>query len=144
MSEVSSELFGSTIKWHYLDYFPLVQVVRQVDASISALLTKIGDGRPLVEEEVRLVESRFVTSEEVLFRAPSAIQIFYSNNEANKINTFVATQQAGAEEVVRLRAQDMFLGCMTQEALKKARDKVERMLHMEFANLPKEILIVPN
>nr|XP_037275732.1 ATP-dependent DNA helicase PIF1-like [Rhipicephalus microplus] len=45
-------LFGATIKWHYLDYFPLVQVVRQSDASFSALLTKIGDGRALQDDEV--------------------------------------------------------------------------------------------
>lgn len=142
--EVSSGLFGSTIKWHYLDYFPLVQVIRQADTSFSALLTNIGDGRQLAEEEVRLLESMFVTSEEALLRPPSAIRIFNSNDEVNKFNTFVATQQVGGEEDVRLRAQDTFLGCMTQDALQKERDNVERMSHMEYANLPQEILIVPN
>ncbi|XP_049268760.1 ATP-dependent DNA helicase PIF1-like [Rhipicephalus sanguineus] len=36
-----SGLFGPIIKWQYLDYFTLVQVVRQADATFSALLTKI-------------------------------------------------------------------------------------------------------
>ncbi|KAH7965284.1 hypothetical protein HPB49_005909 [Dermacentor silvarum] len=74
-------LFGSTIKWHYLDYFPLIQVVRQSDASFSALLTKIGDGRALEDQEVRLLESRFITAEEALVRASTAMRIFYSNEE---------------------------------------------------------------
>ncbi|KAH7951783.1 hypothetical protein HPB52_012944 [Rhipicephalus sanguineus] len=72
-------LFGATIKWHYLDYFPLVQVVRQSNASFSALLTKIGDGRVLQDDEVRQLESRFITTEEALVRASSAIRIFHSN-----------------------------------------------------------------
>nr|XP_037278210.1 ATP-dependent DNA helicase PIF1-like [Rhipicephalus microplus] len=89
-------LFGATIKWHYLDYFPLVLVVRQSDASFSALLTKIGDGRALQDDEVRLLESCFVTTEEVLVRASSAIRLFYSNEEVNKFNTFIA--QRGGEK----------------------------------------------
>nr|XP_037273302.1 ATP-dependent DNA helicase PIF1-like [Rhipicephalus microplus] len=133
-------LFGATIKWHYLDYFPLVQVVRQSDASFSALLTKIGDGRALQDDEVRLLESCFVTTEEVLVRASSAIRLFYSNEEVNKFNTFIA--QRGGGEVVSLQAEDTYLGCANQDALNKAIAKVEKMSHTKFANLPHEILIV--
>ncbi|XP_042150478.1 uncharacterized protein LOC121838350 [Ixodes scapularis] len=44
-------LFGATVTWHYLDYFPLVRVVRQADSTFSTILTKIGDGRALDEED---------------------------------------------------------------------------------------------
>ncbi|KAH7957013.1 hypothetical protein HPB52_014328 [Rhipicephalus sanguineus] len=69
------------------------------------------------------------------------VRIFYSNDEVNKFNTFVATQQ-GEGEAVRLLAQDTFLGCTSQDALQKAAAKVERMSDTEFANLPREILIL--
>lgn len=74
-------LFGATVTWHYLDYFPLVRVVRQADSTFSTILTKIGEGRALDEEDVRLLDSRFVSAEEALARAPSAVRIFYSNDE---------------------------------------------------------------
>lgn len=116
-----SGLFGRIIKWQYLDYFPLVQVVHQADASFSAMLTKIGDGSPLAEEKVQLLESCFVIAEEALRRTVSAICIFYSNEEVNKFNAFLATQQGGDDEevIVRLRAKDMYLLCAMQTLYRK-------------------------
>ncbi|XP_037576390.1 ATP-dependent DNA helicase PIF1-like [Dermacentor silvarum] len=133
-------LFGSTIKWHYLDYFPLVQVVRQSDASFSALLTKIGDGKALDEDEVLLLESRFITAQEALVCASAAIRIFYSNEEVTKFNTFIAHQ--GGEDVVALHVEDTYIGYANPDGLTKAIAKVEKMSHTEFANLPREILVV--
>ncbi|XP_077560592.1 uncharacterized protein LOC144175385 [Haemaphysalis longicornis] len=37
------DFFGTTIEWPYLDYFPLVQVVRQAGTAFSGILTKIRD-----------------------------------------------------------------------------------------------------
>lgn len=73
-------------------------------------------------------------------RAPSAIRIFYSNEEVNKFNTSVA--QRVARDIVTLRSEDMYLGYANQDALRKAMAKVEKMSHTEFANHPHEILIV--
>lgn len=133
-------LFASTIKWHYLDYFPLVRVVRQGDASFSALLTKTGDGKELDDREVLLIESRFVTTDEALVRAPSAVRIFYSNQEVAKFNTFVAMQEG--TDVVKVRAEDTYIGYADQDALRTAIAKVDNMTHTEFANRPREITVV--
>ncbi|KAH7933046.1 hypothetical protein HPB49_007464 [Dermacentor silvarum] len=109
-------LFGATVTGHYLDYFPLVRVVRQAYSTFSTILTKIGDGRELDEEDVHLIDSRFVSAEEALARAPSAVRIFYSNDEVQRFNTFVANRQQEQREVVCLRACDTLLGCKTQHA----------------------------
>ncbi|KAH7949643.1 hypothetical protein HPB49_013204 [Dermacentor silvarum] len=113
-------------------------VVRQSDASFSALLTKIGDGRALEDQEVRLLKSRFITAEEALVRASAVIRMSYSNEEVNKFNTFIAHQ--GGTNVVSLQADDT-IGYVNQDALKKAIAKVQKMSHTEFANLPREILV---
>lgn len=117
-----------------------MRVVRLADASFSALLTKIGDGKELDDREVLLIESRFVTADEALVRAPSAVRIFYSNQEVAKFNTFVAMQEG--TDVVKVRAEDTYIGCADHDALRTAIAKVDNMTHIEFANLPREITVV--
>ncbi|KAH7940839.1 hypothetical protein HPB49_006591 [Dermacentor silvarum] len=139
-------LFGMAIKWHYVDYFPLVRVVRQADATFSGLLTKIGDGRALDDNEVALLESRFVTAEEALMRAPAAVRLFYSNEHVDAFNTLVTNTYANDSDpehrVIRVRARDIFLGYANEEAMLKAQAKVAKMSNAEFANLPRQILLV--
>nr|XP_037278724.1 ATP-dependent DNA helicase PIF1-like [Rhipicephalus microplus] len=98
----------STVTWHHLEYFPLARVVRQSDVTFSAVLTKIRDGRALKPEEVKLLESRFVTVEEAAERAPSAVRIFYSNADITRFNETVARSQ---DDFVVLCAQNRYLGC---------------------------------
>ncbi|XP_077547716.1 uncharacterized protein LOC144159944 [Haemaphysalis longicornis] len=135
-------LLGFTVvTWHHLEYFPLVRVVRQSDVTFSAVLTKIGDGRALEPEEVRMIESRLVTAEEAMERAPSAVRIFYSNADVTRYNETVAQAQ-GEGGFRALRARDDFLGCKTPHLLENAKRRVERMVISEFANLPREVMVV--
>ncbi|XP_077528146.1 uncharacterized protein LOC144139758 [Haemaphysalis longicornis] len=135
-------LIGLTVvNWHHLDYFRLVRVVRQSDVAFSNVLTKIGDGRALEPEEVRMLESRFVTAREAMELAPSAVRIFYSNADVTRFNETVAQAQ-GEGGFLALRARDEFLGCKTPHLLENVKRKVEKMLTSEFANLPREVLVV--
>ncbi|XP_037568189.2 uncharacterized protein LOC119449071 [Dermacentor silvarum] len=135
-------LIGHTVvTWHHQDYFPLVRVVRQSDIGFSNVLTNIGDGRALEPDEVRLLESRFVTAAEAMERAPTAVRIFYSNNEVTRFNEAIAQAQ-GDGGYRTLRARDEFLGCKTPHLLENAKRRVERMVSSEFANLPREVLVV--
>ncbi|XP_049271912.1 ATP-dependent DNA helicase PIF1-like [Rhipicephalus sanguineus] len=135
----------TVVTCHHLEYFPLVRVVRQSNIGFSNVLTKIGDGRALEPDEVRLLESRFVTAAEAFTEArehaPSAVRIFYSNNEVTRFNE--AVEQAQGDGGYRtLRAPDEFLGCKTPHLLENAKRRVERMVSREFANLPREVLVV--
>nr|XP_037275638.1 ATP-dependent DNA helicase PIF1-like [Rhipicephalus microplus] len=129
----------STVTWHHLEYFPLVRVVRQLDVTFSLVLTKIGDGRALEPEEVKLLETRFVTVEEAAERAPSAVRIFYSNADVTRFNETVARSQ---DDFVVLRARDRYLGCKTPHLLENAKRRVARKVPSEFANLPVEVMAV--
>ena len=62
-SERTRSIGGSTLLWQSLDYFPLVQVVRQSDISFSTTLTKIGSGEQLNTDEINMIQSRFRTRE---------------------------------------------------------------------------------
>ncbi|KAM7297585.1 uncharacterized protein ISCGN_022736 [Ixodes scapularis] len=109
-------LFGATATWHYLDYFPLARVVRQADSTFSTILTKIGDGRALDEEDVRLLDSRFVSAEEALACAVGSPDLLLKR---------------------RGRALQH-----TPHVLDNAKRKVDKMATSEFGNLPREILLV--
>ncbi|KAH6938432.1 hypothetical protein HPB50_009174 [Hyalomma asiaticum] len=94
----------------YAKLMRMTNAENQSDASFLALLTKIGDGRALQDDEVRLLENCFITTEDALVRASSAIRIFYSNEDVNKFNTFIAQQ--GGE--VSLQAEDTYLPWVRQ------------------------------
>lgn len=98
-------LFGATITWQYFQYFPLVRVVRQADRTFSDILTAIGDGRALGEDQVKLLESRFVSAEEASSLAPTAVRIFYSNHEVQRFNESDAKQGEGRSSVVPSRSR---------------------------------------
>lgn len=95
----------------------------------------------LEPDEVRLLEARFVTAAEAMERAPSAVRIFYSNNEVTRFNEAVSQAQ-GDGGYRTLRARDEFLGCKTPHLLENAKHRVERMVTSEFGNLPREVLVV--
>ncbi|XP_037572123.1 ATP-dependent DNA helicase PIF1 [Dermacentor silvarum] len=122
---------------------------RQVDRTFSDVLTKIGDGRALEDDEVGLLESRFVTADRARELAPSALRIFYSNREVTLYNESVAKAAAAEEEgggggagYHVLRACDYFVGSKTPHLLENAKRKVDNMTLTEFGNLAREVLLV--
>ncbi|XP_037275487.2 uncharacterized protein LOC142783728 [Rhipicephalus microplus] len=127
----------STATWHHLEYFPLARVMRQSDVTFSAVLTKIGDGRVLEPEEVKLL--RFVTAEEAAERAPSAVRIFDSNAHVTNFNETMAHSQ---DDFMVPRTRDRYLGSIMPHLLENAKRRVARMVPSEFANLPGEVMAV--
>ncbi|KAH7983717.1 hypothetical protein HPB52_013874 [Rhipicephalus sanguineus] len=65
-----------SMPWHSLSYYQLNHVVRQIDERFATLLTKIGRG--LAPDEMSLLESRFVTTEEAARKCPSGVRLFYT------------------------------------------------------------------
>ncbi|KAH9367914.1 hypothetical protein HPB48_008366 [Haemaphysalis longicornis] len=152
-------LFVSDVSWHHVNYFPLVRVVRQADNPLSSLLTKIGDGRALDDDEVTLLEGRFVTAECARELAASAVRIFFFNKEVTAYNESVAKEvedqqrQQEQEESTTITtttttttmaptvlwSRDQFAGCKTSHLLENAKSMVDKMSTTEMGNLARRI-----
>lgn len=66
--------FHNEVLWQTLKFYPLVQVVRQSDVTFSSILTKIGDGHKLTDDNRAILESRFVDADEINRLYPTAIR----------------------------------------------------------------------
>ncbi|KAH7965525.1 hypothetical protein HPB49_008567 [Dermacentor silvarum] len=68
------------------------------------------------------------------------------NEHVDAFNTLVkntyATDSDPEHRVIRVRARDIFLGYANEEAMLKAQAKVAKMFNAQFANLPRQILLV--
>jgi len=60
--------------------------MRQADVKFSSILTKIGNGEPLLPIEKELIESRFVTKEYVSENYPESILLFFQTLRVNDLN----------------------------------------------------------
>ncbi|CAN7939031.1 unnamed protein product, partial [Ixodes hexagonus] len=125
--------------WHNLSYFQLKDVVRQSDERFATILTKIGDGRGLAPDEVSLLESRFVTTEEAAKKCPSGLGLFYTNKDADVFN--IATANACTEYAIHCPAVDTICGHSFDEEYAHARATVATMSKAEMANLTCKILL---
>lgn len=67
---------GATL-WQSLNYFELVQVMRQSDERFSSILTKIGNGDRLLQDKIELIESRFRTEEWCNENLLNVVRLYY-------------------------------------------------------------------
>ncbi|XP_077560787.1 ATP-dependent DNA helicase PIF7-like [Haemaphysalis longicornis] len=142
-------LFVSDVSWHHVNYFPLVRVIE--------------DGCAVDDDEVMLLEGRFVTAECARELAPSAVRIFFSNKEVTAYSGSVAKevedqqrQQQEQEESTStttttttttmpstvLWSRDQFAGCKTPHLLENAKSKVDKMSTTEMGNVARRIYLV--
>nr|XP_054930532.1 uncharacterized protein LOC129386496 [Dermacentor andersoni] len=133
----ASVFITEVIPWHHLEYFPLTQVVRQSDAVFSNLLTKIGDGAPLEDLEVELLETRFVDLDGAA-QCPDAVRLYYSNNEVDSYNEKVANL---SRNKVEHPARDVVLGHRSQEEKELANRGMETFSRAETGNLPALVVL---
>ena len=94
------------ILWQTLKFYELDQVIRQSNIQFSKILTKIGNGEILNNDELSLIESRFFTIEEAQELCPNGVRLFYSNQSVNAYNNKILTE---AENKKLFQLQMMFL-----------------------------------
>ncbi|XP_037579641.1 ATP-dependent DNA helicase PIF1-like [Dermacentor silvarum] len=123
--------------WHNLSYFQLKDVLRQSDKRLSSMLDKIGDGRGLAPDEVSLLESRFVTTEEAAQKCPSGVRLFFTNKEADAFN--IAIAEACTEYAIHCSAVDTIFGYRSDEEYAHAKARVANMSKVHMANLPLKV-----
>ncbi|XP_065304810.2 uncharacterized protein [Dermacentor albipictus] len=139
-SKLHQSVFDTeSMPWHNLSYFQLKDVVRQSDERFATILTKIGDGIGLTVDEVSLLESRFVTTEEAANKCPSGVRLFYTNKDADAFN--IATAEACTEYAIHCPATDTICGHRSDEEYTHAKVRVATMSKVQMANLAPNILL---
>ncbi|XP_071578498.1 uncharacterized protein [Temnothorax nylanderi] len=136
--QIRQQIAGPTL-WRGLQFFELDEVMRQSNTVFSSILTKIGNGIQLEEDELRLVESRFFTKEEANRLCPHGIRLFLSNNSVNEYNQSILNS---VEEKVVSVAKDMYAGCHSAEQEAFVRRKLHKKSVIDTGGLPYEITFV--
>jgi hypothetical protein len=113
----SRQNFCSEIVWQALEYYPLVQVMRQKEVTFSKILTKIGDGENLTPEDTAIIESRFVTKEYADQHLSDDIHLFFWTKDVEAYNH----DSLQGEDVIRYVADDKYSGHSNAEQLASAR-----------------------
>ena len=113
--------------WQNLEYYPLVQVVRQSDKKFSDILTKIGDGDKLEDEERALIESRFFDIEyiESCTELESSIRLFHRNEDVNNYNYKVLSNDSAG--VIECPAEDVIVGCANNHQRTSTMQRLNKM-----------------
>ncbi|XP_049302993.1 ATP-dependent DNA helicase PIF1-like [Bactrocera dorsalis] len=78
--QVTKRRIAEPTLWRDLKFYELDKVMRQANADFSSLLTKIGNGEELDQEQIHLIESRFYTREEADRLCPHGIRLYLTNN----------------------------------------------------------------
>ncbi|KAL1398480.1 hypothetical protein pipiens_008932 [Culex pipiens pipiens] len=77
---------GGSWLWDYIRLYELDQVMRQTDVVFSTILTAIGEGKKLTDEQKTLIESRFKSVEDCQREAPNAVWLFHQNVDVDRFN----------------------------------------------------------
>ncbi|KAL1444162.1 hypothetical protein MTO96_045648 [Rhipicephalus appendiculatus] len=117
---------------------PLAVVMRQKDVFFSSLLTKIGDGDPLDEEDVRVLQSRFVTAAVAQNLCPGGVRLFYSNKDADAYNSSLVT---GDASVVVSNADEIIVGHKSQNQYDNAKANLATMKLCDTGGVPARIYL---
>lgn len=111
ISKQSKHYIGSQT-WRSFKLYELTEVMRQSNAVFATILTKIGNGDQLNEDEIALIESRFVTKEEADERSPYGIRLAYSNKTVEAYNHRILDI---LRDKIVSKAPDFISGCENDE-----------------------------
>ncbi|XP_049305794.1 uncharacterized protein LOC105227464 isoform X10 [Bactrocera dorsalis] len=128
------------VLWRGLKFYQLTEVMRQSNSIFSTLLTKIGNGMILTDDELAIIESRFFTKEQADQLCPHGIRIFLTNNSVNEYNNTILQR---ADNKIASIATDLFFGCQSTEQEAFLKQKFHKMSVIDTGGLPYEIVFVP-
>ncbi|GFV57764.1 ATP-dependent DNA helicase [Trichonephila clavipes] len=138
--QIKRKITGET-PWRKFKQFELKQVMRQENRQFSEILTKIGDGNILTEEELKVMESRFITKEEAQSVCPEGIRLLFTNAAVNAYNYSVLNS---VDDKIISVASDVITGCHNPEQENFVRQKLHKMKTDETGGLPYELILVLN
>ena len=129
------------ISWRNLKFYQLTQVMRQSNIMFSSLLTKIGDGSILNDDELALLQSRFFTKHDAARLCPHGTRLFFTNEAVTQYNNSILQ---AAENKVTSIATDVICGTNNTEQLNFVTQKLHEMTVIDTGGLPYEITFVLN
>lgn len=138
--QIKRRMTGPTL-WRGLKFFELTEVVRQSNVMFATALTKIGDGVKLTNDELQLIESRFMTKEEAARLCPNGVRLFFSNEAVKKYNDSILNN---SENKIVSLASDVYVGCHNAEQESFVRQKLHKMSTIDTGGLPYELIFVPD
>lgn len=86
--------------------------MRQDNTIFSNLLTKIGDGIKLDEQELKIIESRFFDTDEANRLCPNGVRLLFKNHTVTQYNNSVLTKSSSK---VVSKAIDIYINCHSDE-----------------------------
>lgn len=122
--------------WHNLCYFPLIEVVRQSDGQFSSILTKIGNGEELSEEEIQVLQARHRTIDWCAEHKPDVVRLFFGNREVDEYN--INSYKDGKP----CKSTDILLGCSSTKEEPKYWKLLKNKTVTELGGLPYLIRLV--
>ncbi|KAL3208974.1 hypothetical protein MRX96_038455 [Rhipicephalus microplus] len=103
------------------------------NASFSGLLTKIGEGKELSGDEIRVLTDRFVTREQAAIQCPMAVRLFFSNNDVDVHNRMVAQSCEYKHDSVAIH---LVTGHRSRQEEREALARIQDLSRAESGNLP--------
>lgn len=134
----SKQRMVGPLLWRGLKFYELTQIMRQDNEMFASILTNIGSGIILNDDELAVIESRFFTKEEALRQCPSGVRLFHDNASVNAYN-ILALQ---TENKIDSTAIDIISGCTNHEQEANMRQKLHKMSVIDTGGLPYEIIFV--
>ncbi|GFY41863.1 ATP-dependent DNA helicase [Trichonephila inaurata madagascariensis] len=115
-----------------------------LDARADTKLGKdfqIGNGNILKEEEIQVIDSRFITKEEAQSVCPEGIRLIFTNVAVTEYNLSILNSE---ENKTLSLASDVFVGCHNAEQQNFVRQKLHKMRADNTGRLPYELILVLN
>lgn len=124
--------------WHGLKYYSLTEVVRQSDKFFSDVLTKIGNGETLRDNERALLESRFFANEELVdMQIYDASRLFHRNVDVDQYNYDILNKP----DVFVSTAKDEIRGYVNPQQLRSTHDNIRKLDVTSNGNMPTKLLL---
>ncbi|GFV78621.1 ATP-dependent DNA helicase [Trichonephila clavipes] len=138
--QIKQRIAGPTL-WSRLKFHELNEVMRQTNQMFASLLTKIGNGLPLDDDEQQLIESRFYLKQEADRLSPNGIRLFLRNVSVDEYKRSVLDL---AENKIVSIATEIFEGCRNAQQEVYVRQKLHKMSVIDTGGLPYEVTLVLN
>lgn len=126
-------MIGGAALWQSLNYYTLQQVMRQSDATFSAILTKVGNGERLDVDEIKLIESRFRNQQWCDTNLIGVVRLYHQNHSVDSYNSSAIVTETYSV------ADDTLIGYKNHTEAATARQKLHKMSVVELGGLPYKI-----
>lgn len=137
---IKQSIAGASI-WRTLKFYELTKVMRQENTEWSNILTKLGNGDVLQNDELAFIESRFRTQEEAQELYPNATRLFLENIKVDEYNNKIIN--AIPDKVICIASEEI-IGCTNAEQEAHVRQTLHKKSTSDTGGVPYEVILAMN